>query len=167
MQSSLGIAYFNARQFDRAAPPLARAVAESPENRGLARMLAMAWLNTEAYAKAADLLRDDPERDADPSLQFAYGLALVKSDRGDEAVPLLRRVVESKPPPAGAQYLLGKVLLGQGAAAEALVHLEAAVRASPDDASAHYQLGRAYQKLGQSARAEQEFERSRQLKEKR
>jgi Flp pilus assembly protein TadD len=82
-------------------------------------------------------------------------------------VPLLRRVVESRPQQPGAQYLLGKVLLAQGVADEAALHLEAAVKASPDDASAHYQLGRAYQKLGQAARAEQEFERFRELKEKR
>ena len=51
--------------------------------------------------------------------------------------------------------------------AEAAEHLEAAVQDAPSDAPAHYQLGRAYQALGQSARAEQEFERFRQLKEKR
>ena len=32
-------------------------------------MLAMAWLNAEAYDKAAELLRDDPGRAADPSLR--------------------------------------------------------------------------------------------------
>ena len=221
VQSSLGIAYFNARDFGRAVAPLERALAASPGERGLARMLAMAWLNTEDYDKAADLLRDDPERDADPSLQFAYGMALVKSERAaeaeqvfarllrahgdspelsvllealraetaahpsdlraqqdlavvldllqraDEAVPLLRRVVESRPQQTGAQYLLGKILLAQGAAGEAVLHLEAAVKASPDDASAHYQLGRAYEKLGQPARAEREFERFRELKAQR
>jgi tetratricopeptide (TPR) repeat protein len=269
VQSSLGIAYFNAREFGRAVAPLERAVAASPGERGLVRMLALARLNTEDYAKAADLLRDDPERDADPSLQFAYGMALVKSERAaeaeevfarllrghgdsaelsvlmgqahaqqgdfeaaleslkralslkpgvaearstmgviylrqgrlaeaeealraetaahpsdlraqqdlaavldllqrpDEAVPLLRRVVESRPQQTGAQYLLGKILLAQGVAEEAVLHLEAAVKASPEDGSAHYQLGRAYQKLGQATRAEQEFERFRELKDKR
>ena len=269
VQSSLGIAYFNARQFDKAAAPLARAVAISPEPGGLSRMLAMAWLNTDEYAKAADLLRNDPEREKDPALQFAYGMALVRSDhpaeaeqvfaqlarthgdsaelsvflgqahaqqgnfeaalaslerarslkpdvaeasstmgviylrqgrlpeaeqalraevaahpsdlraqqdlaavldlrqRGDEAVPLLRRVVESRPKQTGARYLLGKILLAQGEAEEAVPHLEAAVQDSPGDAASHYQLGRAYQALGQPARAEQEFERFRQLKEKR
>jgi tetratricopeptide (TPR) repeat protein len=266
VQSSLGIAYFNARQYDKAAPPLARAVAASPGPSGLSRMLAMAWLNTDDYARAADLLRDDPEREKDPALQFAYGMALVKSDRaaeaeqvfdglvrahgdsaelsvflgqayaeqgqfdaalasldrarklkpdvaeasstmgviylrqgrlpeaeqalraeltahpsdlraqqdlaavldlqqrGDEALALLRAVVEARPKQAGAQYLLGKILLAQGAAAEALPHLEAAVQDAPGDAPAHYQLGRAYQALGQGPRAEQEFERFRQLK---
>ena len=87
--------------------------------------------------------------------------------RADEAVPLLRRVVESRPQQTGAQYLLGKILLAQGVAEEAVLHLEAAVKASPDDASAHYQLGRAYEKLGQPARAEREYERVRELKAQR
>jgi tetratricopeptide (TPR) repeat protein len=266
VQSSLGIAYFNARQFDKAAPALARAVAANPGPSGLSRMLAMAWLNTDDYARAADLLRDDPEREKDPALQFAYGMALVKSDRaaeaeqvfdglvrahgdsaelsvflgqayaqqgqfdaalasldrarklkpdvaeasstmgviylrqgrlreaeqalraelaahpsdlraqqdlaavldlqqrGEEALALLRAVVQARPKQAGAQYLLGKILLAQGAATEALPHLEAAVQDVPGDAPAHYQLGRAYQALGQGPRAEQEFERFRQLK---
>ena len=36
-------------------------------------MLAMSWLNTEAWQKAP-LLRDDPERGSDAALQFAYGM---------------------------------------------------------------------------------------------
>jgi hypothetical protein len=39
-------------------------------------MLALAWLNTKAYDKAAALLADDPERDTDPALREAYALAV-------------------------------------------------------------------------------------------
>ena len=84
-QSSLGLARFNARQFEQATAPLERALSANPEDRGVKRMLAMAWLNLESYAKAVALLEDDPERMSNPSLQFAYGLALVKSERGAEA----------------------------------------------------------------------------------
>ena len=60
VQSSLGVAYFNARRFDAATGPLTRAIAQDTANRGLTRMLAMAWLNLGEFARAADLLRDDP-----------------------------------------------------------------------------------------------------------
>ena len=85
VQYSLGVARFNAREYAQAAEPLTRALAESPEDSALRRMLAMSWLNTEAYDKAAALLRDDPGRAADPSLEYAYGLALVRSGQAAEA----------------------------------------------------------------------------------
>ena len=85
LQYSLGVAYFNAQRFDKAAPALSRAFAAAPADADLRRMLAMAWLKAEAWEKAAELLRDDPRRDADPSLLYAYGLALVRSGHEAEA----------------------------------------------------------------------------------
>ena len=61
VQSSLGVAYFNAGQFDKAIVPLGRAIETTPDPE-LKRLLAMAWLNTERYDKAAELLELDPER---------------------------------------------------------------------------------------------------------
>ena len=78
--------------------------------------------------------------------------------RGDEAVVLLRAVVQSKPELSDARYLLGKILLAQGAAAEAVEQLKTAADIAPRDANIHYQLGKAYQKLGKADLAEQEFE---------
>src|SRR6185436_1236101 len=79
LQSSLGVAYFNAREFAKATGPLARAVAAAPDDRGLARMLATSWLNTEAWDKAAALLEKDPDRETDASLASALGLAFLRS----------------------------------------------------------------------------------------
>src|SRR5438034_9805370 len=56
-------------------------------------MLAMAWLNAEAYEKAADLLRDDARRDADPSLLYAYGRALLRSRRAAQAQETFARLL--------------------------------------------------------------------------
>jgi len=85
LQASLGVAYFNARMFDKAIGPLSRVLAASPGDASLKRMVAMAWLNTGAYPKAAELLKDDPERARDASVQFAYGLALAHHGREPEA----------------------------------------------------------------------------------
>jgi tetratricopeptide (TPR) repeat protein len=269
VQYSLGVACFNAKQFAKATGPLSRVAAREPDNLAVRRMLAVAWLNAEEYDKAARLLVEDPGRQSDPQLQFAYGVALVRSDhpaeaeavfsslvaqhgespdvnlllgqanaaqgdfdaavqsleralkakpdipganaslgfiymkqgrlpeaeaalraelaispddlqsrhtlaavlelagRADEAITIERSVLRVKPDFADARYLLGKLLLAQGAALEASEHLEAAVRLAPEDPNIHYQLGQAYTKLGRADLAEQQFERFRQLKDKR
>ena len=269
VQFSLGVAHFNAQQYQKAVPALEQAVADRPDAADVRRMLSLAYLNAGVYAKAAELLRNDPGRDSDPSLQYAFGVALARSNRPqdagivfsqlleqypdmpeanvalgqanaaegdydqavqhfqkaiaakpdvaeahaalgyiyltqgrldeagaelraelashpsdqkarhtlatvldlqgkpDEALTLLRTVLRAQPEFADARYLLGKILLAQGAAEDAVVHLEAAARLAPDDANIHYQLGQAYQRLGQTERAQQEFETFRVLKDKR
>ena len=79
VQYSLGVARYNAGQYERAAESLERARATRSDDADLRRMLAMAWFNTGDYAKAVSLLRDDPQREANPSLQLTYGVALVRS----------------------------------------------------------------------------------------
>jgi uncharacterized protein HemY len=48
------------------------------------RTLALSLVNLDRYPEAADLLADDPGRAGDPSLQYAYALSLVRSDRDDQ-----------------------------------------------------------------------------------
>lgn len=167
VQSSLGVAYFNARQFDKAVAPLERALAASPDDHGLRRMLAMSLLDTGTWEKAARLLQDDPEREADSSLQFAYGLALVRSRREAEAEKVLSRLLARQGDSAELRVLLGQAYVQQGKDSEAVEHLEAAARLSPEDADVREQLGRTYQRLGRTELANRELEASRQLKAKR
>jgi tetratricopeptide (TPR) repeat protein len=268
VQYSLGVAFFNANQFQKAIDPLTRARDLAPTDANVRRMLALSLLNAEHYDKAAELLRNDAQRDSDPSLQYAYGLALVRAGRGadaeiifdqllaahadnaevnvllgqahaqqgdydaalkslqralqikpdvaeanaalgviylrqgklteaadalraelkirpddlqarfhlatvldrsdqrDEALAIVQSVVRVKPDYADARYLLGKLLLAKGDAAAAVDHLEAAARQAPDDANIFYQLGQAYQKLGRAELAAQQFERFKELKDK-
>jgi Flp pilus assembly protein TadD len=267
VQSALGVASFNAQRYQAATSPLTRALAADPGNADLRRMLALAWLNVEAYDRAAALLKDDPRRAADSSLQYAYGMALVRSGHADEAerifsdlvaahgdsasltvilgeaqaeqgdfetaikllqhalqldpsvadanaalgtiyfkqgkladaeqalrselqkhpdsdrarqmlataldlqgngaeaIPLLQAVLASHPDSHDAHYLLGKIWLAQGKAADAAAQLVEAVRLKPDDASAHYQLANAYRQLDDQARADEQLEIYRTLKD--
>jgi tetratricopeptide (TPR) repeat protein len=66
VQSSLGVWPTSTRGSSTRRRGRSRgAVAAQPADLGLRRMLALAWLNTESFAKAAELLRDDPERETD------------------------------------------------------------------------------------------------------
>jgi tetratricopeptide (TPR) repeat protein len=156
VQSSLGIAYFNAREFAKATGPLTRAVAAAPApgDRGLTRMLALAWLNSESYAKAAALLQDDPDREADPSLEFAYGLALVKSDRAAEAEAVFSRLLRAHGDSAELSVFLGQAHAQQGDFAAAIESLDRARKLKPDVAEASATLGVIYLRQGRLPEAE-------------
>jgi Flp pilus assembly protein TadD len=167
VQSSLGVASFNARQFEQAIAPLERARAASPNDPGLRHMLAMSLLNTGAWERAADLLRGDQARETDASLQSAYALALVRGGRGAEAESVLARLIAQKGESAELLGLLGQAHAQQGKDGLAVETLEAATRLDPDDAALREELGRAYRKVGKTTLADREFEAARRLKDKR
>ena len=155
VQYSLGVALFNARQFEKAAPPLAAALAKSPADANLKRMLAMAWFNSAAYAKAVDLLRDDPRRDADPSLQYAYGLALVRSGRAAEAELIFSRLLARHGDSAELSVVLGQAHAQQGDYESAIEALTRARGLKADVAGANAALGVIYLKQGRLPEAEE------------
>ncbi|HUL78664.1 MAG TPA: tetratricopeptide repeat protein [Vicinamibacteria bacterium] len=155
VQYALGVARFNARQFAGATGPLGRALAARPEDAGLRRMLAMAWLNAEAYDKAAELLRDDPEREADASLQFAYGLALVRTGRAAAAQPVFARLLARHGDSAQVRVVLGQASAQQGDFEAAIRELTRALQLDSHVAEANAALGVIYLKQGRLAEAEE------------
>jgi tetratricopeptide (TPR) repeat protein len=155
VQSSLGVAYFNARLFDKATGPLAVALAEKPDDPGLKRMLGLAWLNLQEFRKAADLLADDPARESDPSLAFAYGLALVKSERAAEAEAVFSRLLARHGDSAELSVMLGQAHAQQGDFDAAVQALKRALQLKPDVAEANATLGVIYLRQGRLADAEE------------
>ena len=140
LQSSLGVAYFNAREFAKATAPLARAVAATPGDRGLTRMLAMSWLNTQAWDKAVALLEDDPERETDASLQAAFGLALLRAGHAGRAEEVLARAAALRGDSSELLVLLAQAHAAQGKDEEAVRALEKALALDPHDAEARRTL---------------------------
>jgi tetratricopeptide (TPR) repeat protein len=131
VQSSLGIARFNARQFDQATAPLQRALEQTPHEPGLERMLATAWLNTGVYDKAVTLLQDDPERSSNPAVGFAYGLALLRSGRAAEAATELEAVVQLVPNDPDVHFGLGQAYEKLGRSEQAREQFDTARRLRP------------------------------------
>ncbi len=152
--SSLGIAYFNARRFEKATVPLERALAQNPTDAGVRRMLGMAWLNTREYGKAAELLERDPDIGKDPSLQFAYGLALAKSGQALKAQEVFGKLLSTHGDSAELSVLLGKAYAQMGDFDAAVEYLQKALRLKPDAAEANGALGVIFLKQGKMAEAE-------------
>jgi len=154
VQYSLGVAYFNAQRYSQALAPLSRALDTDPNNATLRRMLAMSCLNTDAYDKAAALLASDPGREADPSLQYAYGLALVRSDRAADAEAIFSRLLAEHGSTPEVSVVLGHAYAQQGNFEAAVDALQRALRLNPAVADANSALGTIYLKQGRLAEAE-------------
>jgi tetratricopeptide (TPR) repeat protein len=148
VQSSLGVAYFNAREFEKSIAPLTRALAAQPQDAGLKRMLATACVNTQAWERAAALLQDDAGRETDPSLDFAYGLALLRTRRPAEAEKVFAGLVTRRGESAELSLLLGQAQAAQNETATAAASLRRAVELNPAAEDAHAALGVVLMSLG-------------------
>jgi tetratricopeptide (TPR) repeat protein len=154
VQYSLGVAYFNAQQFEKAKAPLARALAANPFDSDLRHMLALALINTQAYDRAIALLRDDSERERDPSLEYAYGLALVRAGRAAEAQAIFARLLQAHGDSPELNVVLGEAYAQQGDYPSAIDSFERALKSKSDVRDANGALGVIYLKQGKLAEAE-------------
>jgi tetratricopeptide (TPR) repeat protein len=148
VQYSLGVAYFNVKAYDRAYAPLARAFALDPANGSVKRMLAVASLHSGHFEQAAALLADDPARDTDLSLQYAYGLALVRSNQASLAEAVFSRLMATHGSTPEVNVVLGQAHAQQGDFDSAIAALQRALNAKPDIPDASAALGIIYLKQG-------------------
>jgi tetratricopeptide (TPR) repeat protein len=148
VQYSLGVAYFNAKEYHRAHAPLVRARDADPGNAALTRMLAVASLHSGRFEQAATLLADDPARDSDPSLQYAYGVALVRSGQGPLAEAVFSRLMAMHGSTPEMHVVLGQAHAQQGDFDSAIAALQRALQVKPGVADANAALGVIYLKQG-------------------
>jgi tetratricopeptide (TPR) repeat protein len=151
---SLGVSWFNAQQPRKAREPLERAFAAAPGDQNLRRMLALASLEAEQPARAVELLAGDPGRGSDPSLQYAYALALVRAGRVAEAEPVFRRLLDAHGDTAELHVLVGQAHAQQGDYPAAIQSFERALKLKPDVAEANAALGLIYLEQGKLEEAQ-------------
>ena len=155
VQYSLGVAYFNAGDHAKAIPALERAIAAEPQDREARRMLAMASFNAGQFARAAELLADDPQRASEPSLDYTYGTALVRSDRGADAERVFSSLLARHGDAPELNVVLGQAHAQQGDYDEAIKALKHALDLKAGVAEANGTLGLIYLKQGQLTAAAQ------------
>jgi tetratricopeptide (TPR) repeat protein len=154
VQFALGTAYFNGGDYAQAIDPLGRALEADRSNAAARRMLALARFNTDAYEEAVTLLRDDPQREADPSLAYVYGVALVRTDRAAEAAAIFSRLLQSHRDSAPLNVVLGMAYAEQGDHDAAIQALKRALAIDPQVREANATLGLLYFKQGRLPEAE-------------
>ena len=155
LQYSLGVARFNAEQFEMATEPLAQALEERPDDLNLRQMLALAWLNSDEYQRAAEMLAELPGMDADPRLQYAYGLALVRGGRAEEAEEVFLELLRENSAWPELNVLLAQAHAHQGDFDAAVELLQRALALDPEVAEAHGTLGEIHLRKGELETAEE------------
>lgn len=99
------------------------------------------------------------------ALAYLGDVAMQNNDDAT-AMTLLKKAIDTRKDIRIAYLDLGAILTQQGQNQDAIVALKRAIELDPEQPDAHYRLGRAYQASGNSAAAQKEFTRVKELHEK-
>lgn len=114
----------------------------------------------EAIAHCLEYLRFRPN---DGRVLTRLGIALVASERLEEAIPAFRRAAAAAPTDADAQRNLASALYDHGDFQDSVVYAQRAIALRPADAGAHQLLGRLLALLGKFDQARTHFDRALQI----
>ncbi len=154
VQKALAIAYFNVRQFRRAAEELTLARDTDPDNPNLEQMLAMALLNSNQPARAAAVFEQFVDADSAMPLQYAHGLALVRSGQGVRAEAIFDRLLAGNRESAELHVALAQAYASQDNYEAAEVALRRALDLDPGAKNAHTTRGEMNLRRGRLDEAE-------------
>lgn len=157
LQYTLGVARFNAGHFQTATSALEAARPAGRNEPARRRMLALAQIETGDFRAAASLLADDPERSRDVSLQYAYALALVRSEQLETARPIFDALFAAHGDWPQLGVLVGEAHAQEGDYPAAIAALEETLKRQPDVAEAHATLGMLHLRRGDLEAAVEAF----------
>jgi arylsulfatase A-like enzyme/Tfp pilus assembly protein PilF len=166
--AALGEAYMHLGQFQKAIPPLKRAVDLQPDSSYARYQLATMLIQT-GDLKSAEPHLEAAGRISPQSSEIWYSLGFVyfQTNRPSEAEKQLKKALEIKPEYYEADLLLGFLLGSQKRVKEALPYLKTAARLQPNLPEPHEYLADAYTELGQQQNAAQESALADKLKQSR
>jgi tetratricopeptide (TPR) repeat protein len=136
----LGVALRRMRKFEEAGTELDRVAAVDKDYPGLALERGILYEESGDVQKAIDLFKGALAKAPDDAdLQLRVGSAYVAIGRPDDALTMLRKVLEQRPTSAEAHHYMGRALLLKGASmqADALRYLKRAVELDPNRAEFH------------------------------
>jgi tetratricopeptide (TPR) repeat protein len=131
------------RKFDEAGAELDRVAAVDKDYPGLALERGLLFEESGDVQRAIDQFKGAlAKAPDDPDLQLRVGSAYVVIGRPDDALPMLRKVLEKRPASAEAYHYIGRALMlkGRGEQVDALRHLKKAVDLDPNRAEFHVYL---------------------------
>jgi arylsulfatase A-like enzyme/Tfp pilus assembly protein PilF len=163
--AALGEAWMHLGQFDKAIPPMKRAVELQPDSSYARYQLAT------VLVKTGDLKSAEPQLQAaaagspqSSEIFYTLGFVYFRTDRVPDAEKQLRKALDLKPDYYDADLLLGFILGSQHRAQEALVYLKTAARLQPNSPEPHEYLADAYTELRDQHTAERESAIARRMR---
>lgn len=173
IELALGVAYYVCVQYDDAVRAFLRTMELSPEVPQsylfLGRMLGHAekQLN-EIVAHCLVSERVDPSNPYAPMLHAKVLIvqlgSIEEKHKANAAVNLLKKTIALKSDWAEPYFILGSLMVREQNYAQAVRFLEKSVQLNPNDPTARYRLGLVYKRLGNRARADEEFAAQARLK---
>jgi len=172
MLAGLGAALYASGSYDEAARRLCDASDLTPADSGpylfLGKMEKTAPTPLPCVEqKLARFVRDEP---GNALAHYYYAMSLWKRERGSQnpaglqqAQASLERAVTLDPKLGEAYVQLGILYFERGNFEQAIGTYNKAIEATPDLEEAHYRLALAYKRIGQQAKAQQEFRLSEQI----
>lgn len=158
----LGRTQYNLDQAAEATKSFSRCLALSPRDARAEYNLGLAYERLQrpaeaqaAYEQAILWGREQGKADAQPYLDL--GMLLLGQEQDEAALTNLTRAVELSPRNPLALQELGLALDALGRSAEAVSALLHAIELAPSAEKPHYFLGRIYRRLGEKAKAEEQF----------
>jgi tetratricopeptide (TPR) repeat protein len=139
----LGVALRRVRKFDDAGAELDKVAAVDKDYPGLSLERGLLFEESGDVEKAIEqfngALAKAPD---DPDLQLRVGAAYVAIGRPDDALPMLRKVLDKRPTSAEAHHFIGRAMMLKGgqSEADALRYLKRAVEIDPNRAEFHVYL---------------------------
>lgn len=173
MRVGQGVALYSTGQYDKAVEALCAGVDLDPRDPRPLFFLGKMYdispdMAQEVTKRLAHFVKVYPENAA---ANYYYALSLWKRTAGGNSDPAiekyLRKALVLDKTLAGAHFQLGILYSDSRRLAEAVREFEQAVEYEPDNDKYHYRLGQAYQSAGRNDEARKQFQRYRELHDKR
>lgn len=144
LQAQIDDFYNKTTSYHEKSPPAAPLSSEQAEN-----LSALGYVSSSAAGQSQDPFQGaDPKDKIGISNILQEGMIAVEDGRYEEAIPLLKHVLEDSPLVTAAQMQLGIALAKVKRYPEAIVALRKAVEQLPDSVQAQYELGLALYETG-------------------
>ncbi len=161
VEYSLGLALFNAKEYNKAVPPLQRALVQDPSNVPARKQLALACYRAQDYGCVIVALSDHSELLHDRQVGYIAGyvlaVSLTRSGRPEEGERLLSELLNQYADSAEFLVLVGEGYAHQNDDSRALPVLRRAIQVNPSILEAHSTAALIYLRTGEFDEAEKEF----------
>jgi Flp pilus assembly protein TadD len=165
LEMDLGVAYFQNREYEKAAGVFKKLSASHPDSAQFHFDLANSYVHYDEWAKAPaeykEVLRLEPKNDV---ARLSLAKAYLSRNQANESLPYLRDYIRNQPQDPEGYEIEGQAYRKLGRFAEAVTVLRRAVALNAKSYEAHYNLGLSLARLGETKEGIEQLREAARLK---